>query len=71
MDNRRDAATTDSLGDAIRAVLPSLERFLEFKGLDPARERSRWRPKLDRPLPTVGIGADSTLAEITECSPRR
>jgi hypothetical protein len=30
VDTRRDAATTDSLGEAIRAVLPALERFLEL-----------------------------------------
>jgi aromatic-L-amino-acid decarboxylase len=66
MDTRRDAATTDALGEAIRAVLPSLERFLEFEGPDPARERSRWRPALDRPLPAAGIGRDATLAELSE-----
>ena len=66
MDTRRDAATTDSLAEAIRTVLPSLERFLEFEGADPARERSRWRPALDRPLPTEGIGREATLAELTD-----
>lgn len=66
MDERRDAATTDSLGPAIRAILPSLERFLEFEGADPARERSRWRPALDRPLPSAGIGRDAALAELAD-----
>ena len=66
MDLRKDAATTDSLGEAIRAILPSLERFLEFEGPDPARERSRWRPALDRPLPAAGIGRDATLAELAD-----
>jgi aromatic-L-amino-acid decarboxylase len=65
-DSRDDAATTDSLGHAIRAILPSLEQFLRFEGLDPARERSRWRPALDRPLPTAGIGRDATLAELAD-----
>ncbi len=66
MDPRRDAATTDSLGEAIRAVLPALERFLEFEGPDPARHRSHWRPALDRALPATGIGRDATLAELSE-----
>jgi aromatic-L-amino-acid decarboxylase len=66
MDPRRDAATTDSLGEAIRAVLPALERFLEFEGPDPARHRSHWRPALDRALPPTGIGRDATLAELSE-----
>ncbi|HLY13494.1 MAG TPA: aminotransferase class V-fold PLP-dependent enzyme [Candidatus Limnocylindrales bacterium] len=66
MDTRRDAATTDSLGAAIRAVLPSLERFVEFEGQDPARHRSRWRPALERRLPATGIGRDATLAELAD-----
>jgi aromatic-L-amino-acid decarboxylase len=66
MDDRRDAATTDSLGPAIRAILPALERFLEYDGPDPARERSRWRPALDRSLPVAGVGRDATLAELAD-----
>ncbi len=66
MDHRRDAATTDSLAEAIRAVLPSLEQFLRFEGPDPARERSRWRPTLERVLPAAGIGREATLAELAD-----
>ena len=66
MDDRRDAAATDSLSHAVGALLPALERFLRFEGLDPARERSRWRPALDLPLPATGIGRDATLAELAD-----
>ena len=66
MDPRRDAAATDDLGRAVAAVLPSLERFLRFDGPDPARERSRWRPVLDRPLPAAGIGRDAALEELAD-----
>ena len=66
MDDRQDAAATDSLGHAINTILPSLERFLRFEGQDPARERSRWRPALDRSLPGAGIGRDATLAELAD-----
>ncbi len=66
MDTRRDAAATDSLGEAISAVLPSLEQFLRFEGPDPARERSRWRPVLDRSLPAAGIGRNATLKELAD-----
>ncbi len=66
MDRRRDAAATDDLGRAIAAVVPSLEQFLRFVGPDPARERSRWRPALDRPLPSTGIGRDAALAELAD-----
>ena len=61
-----DAAATDSLGHAIRTILPSLEEFVRFEGHDPARERSRWRPALDRTLPATGIGRDATLAELAD-----
>ena len=66
MDTRRDAAATDSLAEALERVVPSLERFLRFEGRDPARERSRWRPALDRALPAAGIGRDATLAELAD-----
>lgn len=66
MDDTRDPATTDALGRALDAILPSLERFLRFEGPDPARERSRWEPALDRRLPAAGIGAEATLAELAD-----
>ncbi len=66
METPRDAAATDDLGSAVRAILPALEQFLRFEGRDPARERSRWRPALDRPLPAAGIGRDATLAEVAD-----
>ncbi len=66
MDPDRDAAATDDLRLAIEAVLPSLQQFLRFEGPDPARERSRWRPRLDVPLPSVGIGRDAVLAELAD-----
>jgi hypothetical protein len=66
MNRATDWAATDSLGHAIRTILPALEEFLRFEGADPARARSLWRPALDRPLPTAGIGIDATLAELAE-----
>ena len=66
MDTRRDAATTDSLTSAIERVLPALEGFLRYEGTDPARERSRWRPALDLPLPRAGIGRDAALAQLAD-----
>ena len=66
MDDHRDAAATDALAKAVEAILPALERFVRFEGPDPARERSRWRPLLDRPLPHAGVGRDATLAELAE-----
>jgi aromatic-L-amino-acid/L-tryptophan decarboxylase len=66
MDPRHDAAATETLGTAIQAILPALEQFLRFEGPDPARERSRWRPALDRPLPREGAGRDATLAELAD-----
>ncbi len=62
-----DAARADGLADAALAVLPALERWLEFTELaGPARRRESWRAVLDTPLPDKGAGAEATLAELAE-----
>ncbi len=61
-----DRATTHDLSGAVNALLPALERFLQFEGPDPARCRSRWQPLLDKPLPVSGIGRDAVLAELAD-----
>lgn len=66
MDMPHDRATTHDLGGAIRAILPSLERFVGFAGADPACARSRWMAALDGALPATGIGRDAVLAELAE-----
>ncbi len=66
MDPRTDRASHHDLGGAIRAVLPSLERFVRFEGTDPARARSQWRPALDGPLPVEGVGREAALAELAD-----
>ena len=66
MDAQQDRATTHDLGGAVRAILPSLERFVRFAGPDPARARSQWRPALDGTLPATGIGRDAVLAELAD-----
>jgi glutamate/tyrosine decarboxylase-like PLP-dependent enzyme len=62
----RDRASTHDLSGAIGAVLPALQRFLQFEGPDPARSRSHWQPLLDRPLPVSGIGRDAVLKELAD-----
>jgi hypothetical protein len=64
-DTRRDRASIDDLVGALRAVMPGLERFVRFEGLDPARLRSRWLAALDGPLPLDGIGRDAVLDELS------
>jgi aromatic-L-amino-acid decarboxylase len=61
-----DRASTHDLGGAIRAILPSLERFVQFEGADPASARSVWRAALDTPLPAVGVGRDAVLVDLAE-----
>lgn len=61
-----DRASTHDLSGAVRALLPSLERFVRFEGPDPARSRSRWLPALDGVLPATGIGRDAVLAELAD-----
>jgi aromatic-L-amino-acid decarboxylase len=67
-----DAARTDELGPAVNRLLPALDSFLRFPpGPDPAAERSAWRPRLDQPLPEIGVGADAVLDELAgEIVPR-
>jgi aromatic-L-amino-acid/L-tryptophan decarboxylase len=62
-----DAAEAGRLSDATLAVLPSLERWLEFGDVNgPARRRDGWRSVLDTPLPDKGAGADTTLGELAD-----
>ena len=62
-----DAAEAGRLTDATLAVLPALERWLEFTDVaGPARRRQSWRAVLDTPLPDKGAGADATLTELAE-----
>lgn len=66
MNTHQDRASTHDLGGAIRSMLPSLEHFVRFEGLDPARARSTWRSDLDASLPVLGIGRDAILAELAD-----
>ncbi|GAB1642125.1 pyridoxal phosphate-dependent decarboxylase family protein [Krasilnikovia sp. MM14-A1259] len=62
-----DAAQTGHLTAAALAVLPALERWLEFTDVAaPARRRDAWRAALDVDLPEKGAGADATLAELAD-----
>lgn len=66
MDIPRDLASTHDLGGAIRAVLPSLERFVRFEGTDPACARASWRAALGGSLPETGVGREAVLSELAE-----
>lgn len=62
-----DAAEAGGLTDATLAVLPALERWLQFEDITgPARRRESWRAVLDTPLPNKGAGAEATLAEFAD-----
>ena len=63
----REIAETGRLAEAMRQVLPPLETFLRYEGLDPAgRDRERWHAALDLPLPAQGIGLDAVLRTLSE-----
>jgi len=66
MDIQHDRASTHDLAGAVRAVLPSLERFVRFAGADPACARSQWRAALEGSLPAAGVGRDAVLAELAD-----
>ena len=59
---RDDAARTADLADALRELLPALER----SGRAAAAARSDWRPRLDEPVPEEGAGAEAVLALLRD-----
>ncbi len=61
-----DPATTHDLTGAVEKVLGELESFLEFDGPDPARQRSKWLPALNRPLPRQGLGRQAALDQLAD-----
>ena len=61
-----DAASTTGLSSAVEALLPALEAFLRFEGRDPAARRTSWAPRLDEPLPEVGLGHEEVLARLAD-----
>lgn len=62
-----DLSETSSLSEAITRLLPALEQFNRFEGIDQAgRERGRWLAALERDLPEQGCGLDEVLRELAE-----
>lgn len=62
-----ERADTARLGDAVRAILPALERFARYEGPDPAGTgRATWTAALDRALPQKGAGLDAALAMLAD-----
>src|SRR6266542_7097955 len=62
-----DQSETSRLGEAIERLLPALEQFNRFEGIDQAaRERGRWVAALERELPEQGCGPDLVLRELAE-----
>lgn len=63
----RAAADGASIGDAIRAITPALERFSRFEGPDDAaRERATWLAALQESLPEEGRGLDAVLRTLND-----
>jgi hypothetical protein len=62
-----DPSETSRLSEAITRLLPALEEFNRFEGIDQAaRERGRWLDALERELPEQGCGLDEVLRELAE-----
>lgn len=62
-----DSSETSRLSEAITRLLPALEQFNRFEGIDQAaRERGRWLAALERELPEQGCGLDEVLRELAE-----
>jgi aromatic-L-amino-acid/L-tryptophan decarboxylase len=62
-----DSSEMSRLGEAVTRLLPALEQFNRFEGIDQAaRERGRWLAALERELPEQGCGLDEVLRELAE-----
>ena len=62
-----DQSETSRLGEAIERLLPALEQFNRFEGMDQAaHERESWLAALERELPEQGCGLDLVLRELAE-----
>ncbi len=62
-----DSSETSRLSEAITQLLPALEQFNRFEGIDQAaHERGRWLAALERELPEQGCGLDEVLRELAE-----
>ncbi|MGQ0607809.1 MAG: pyridoxal phosphate-dependent decarboxylase family protein [Chloroflexota bacterium] len=62
-----DPAESSRLAEAIARLLPAIERFNRFEGIDPAvRGRDRWVDRLEQALPEQGAGLDEVLRELAE-----
>jgi aromatic-L-amino-acid decarboxylase len=62
-----DPSETSRLSEAITRLLPALEQFNRFEGMDQAaHERGRWLAALERELPEQGCGLDEVLRELAE-----
>jgi len=62
-----DPSETSRLREAIERLLPALEQFNRFEGIDQAaHERETWLAALERELPEQGCGLDEVLRELAE-----
>lgn len=62
-----DSSEMSRLSEAVTRLLPALEQFNRFEGIDQAaRERGRWVAALERELPEQGCGLDEVLRELAE-----
>ncbi len=66
-----DSASTTDIGEAIKALLPSLVEFTQFEGADQAIPRSEWLDLIDEPLPPVGAGSEEVLRLLSDVVVRR
>jgi aromatic-L-amino-acid decarboxylase len=62
-----DRAQTGDIEEALRHVVPALERHLQAPANDlDFRPQAAWRSLLDTPLPVEGAGAEATLRCLAE-----
>ncbi len=63
----QDHADSTRLAEAIKSLIPALEKFTRFEGADETgKHLEEWKRALDRPLPRHGEGLDAVLKDLQE-----
>ncbi len=61
----KELADSDSLSSAIQSILPELDQFNKFEGVDQSgRRHQEWEKILDQALPQKGEGLQAVITEL-------
>ncbi|MGH2582913.1 MAG: pyridoxal phosphate-dependent decarboxylase family protein [Anaerolineales bacterium] len=63
----KDHADAKDLSSAVQAILPALDEFNKYNGVDETgRNHTEWKKALDKSLPETGEGLDAVVKDLQE-----